>query len=79
MRIAVVGATGNVGTRIVNEALGRGHEVTAIARGAARLPPRPGLTPVEGDAHNPGHLAGLLHGHDVVVSAVGFAPATPPS
>ncbi|MAW81915.1 MAG: 3-beta hydroxysteroid dehydrogenase [Parvularcula sp.] len=32
MKIAVVGATGNVGQRLCAEALSRGHEVTAIAR-----------------------------------------------
>ncbi len=34
MKIAIIGATGFVGTAVLNEALHRGHEVTAIARNA---------------------------------------------
>jgi putative NADH-flavin reductase len=37
MRIAVFGAAENTGSRIVAEALGRGHQVTAVVRDAARL------------------------------------------
>ena len=32
MRITVLGATGMAGTAVVNEALSRGHEVTAVSR-----------------------------------------------
>jgi putative NADH-flavin reductase len=32
MKIALIGATGFTGTAVLNEALSRGHEVTAIAR-----------------------------------------------
>ena len=32
MKIAVLGAVGNVGSRVVTEALSRGHEVTAVIR-----------------------------------------------
>ena len=32
MRIIVLGATGMAGTAVVNEALSRGHEVTAVSR-----------------------------------------------
>lgn len=35
--IAVIGATGKAGSRIVEEALQRGHEVTAIVRNASKL------------------------------------------
>ncbi|WP_396134940.1 NAD(P)H-binding protein, partial [Chamaesiphon sp. OTE_8_metabat_110] len=44
MKIAIVGATGNVGKRIVDEALHRGHNVTGIARDPSKLSPRNGLT-----------------------------------
>lgn len=37
MRIAVVGATGAVGTRVVAEAIDRGHAVTAVARTPGRM------------------------------------------
>ena len=45
MKIAIIGATGNVGTRLVNEALNRHHAVTAIARDTSKLVPRTGLSP----------------------------------
>lgn len=37
MKIAVIGATGKAGQKIVEEALQRGHEVTAIVRSAAKV------------------------------------------
>lgn len=72
MKIAVIGATGNVGAPLVDEALRRGHAVTGIARDASKLPERPGLLPVSGDAEQPGQLATLIAGHDVVVSSIMF-------
>jgi putative NADH-flavin reductase len=49
MRIAVFGAAGNTGSRIVAEALGRGHQVTAVVRDPARLVG--GATPVRPPTH----------------------------
>ena len=72
MKIAIVGATGNVGSRLVDEALSRGHRVTAVARNASRLPPDAGLTFSAADATDPGQLSEALRGHDVVVSATPF-------
>jgi putative NADH-flavin reductase len=77
MKIAIIGATGNVGTRIVAEALRRGHSVTGIARDTAKLTPRKNLTLVTGDANVPGALAPLLAGHDAVVSSVHFSVSDP--
>ncbi len=71
-RIVVIGATGNVGTRIVDEALQRGHHVTSIARDPSRLPRRERLTLISGDANNPNMLAPLIVGHDAVVSSLMF-------
>ncbi len=42
--IALVGMTGNIGSRILIEALARGHRVTGTTRGAANPPARQGLT-----------------------------------
>lgn len=72
MKIALIGATGNIGSRVLNEALTRGHSVTAIARKADALAARPGLTAKAADLHQPAALAPLLAGHDAVVSAVHF-------
>jgi uncharacterized protein len=72
MKIAIIGATGNVGQRIVDEALHRGHNVTGIARDPFKLSPRNGLTLVQGDANAPSRLGQLLVGHDVVISSIMF-------
>jgi uncharacterized protein len=72
MKIAIVGATGNVGKRIVDEALHREHNVTGIARDPLKLSPRSGFTLVKGDANNPSKLSQLLVGHDVVISSIMF-------
>lgn len=70
MKIAIIGATGNVGTKLTAEALARGHEVTAISRnpGAAKA----GLKTVAGDVNRPAELARILAGHDAVISSVHF-------
>jgi putative NADH-flavin reductase len=73
MRIAVVGATGKVGSRVVAEALARGHDVTGISRHPEGLSAHPKLTPRKGDADDPAALSKLLAGHDVVVSSLRFA------
>jgi putative NADH-flavin reductase len=65
MKIAIVGATGHAGSRLVDEALSRGHRVTAIARNATRLPPDGNLSVSNVDAANPGELAEALELNEV--------------
>lgn len=77
MRVAVIGATGNIGTRLVGELLARGHDVTAIARHASNLSPRPGLTVRDADLSDTEGLAAILKGHDAVISAVRFSDGDP--
>src|SRR5437868_15468760 len=72
MKIAIIGATGRVGTRLIDEALSRGHTVTAIARQADKLAARPGLATVNADADDPKPLAAALAGHEVAISTVRF-------
>lgn len=72
MKIAVIGASGSAGSRIVAEALSRGHQVTAIARRPEKIAPRQNLRAVAGDIAQPKELSRLLAGHEVVVSAVRF-------
>lgn len=75
MRITVFGAAGNVGTRVVAEALARGHEVTAVVRDAARFAAlHPGATHRTGDAGNPEQVTELSSGQDLVVNATRPAP-----
>jgi putative NADH-flavin reductase len=70
MRIAVIGASGRAGSRIVKEAVARGHQVTGIARNAEKIE---GVALAkQGDVGHPAALAALLKGHEAVISAVRF-------
>jgi uncharacterized protein len=69
MKIALVGATGFVGTPLLNELLSRGHQVTVLARNPAKLSAQPGLTVVQADALDAAQVAQAVAGHDAVVSA----------
>jgi uncharacterized protein len=69
MKIALIGATGFVGSAILKEALDRGHEVTAIVRHPEKVQPYQKLRPVKGDVYNADDVARLIRGHDVVISA----------
>ena len=72
MKIARIGASGNAGSRIAAELSWRGHDVTAIARNAARIDGLPGLTPLAVDSADTAALVSALEGHDAVVSSVHF-------
>ena len=72
MRVALIGASGNVGSRILNELLNRGHEVTGIVRHPEKLPRNDKLTAQRGDTNDEAGLAQLLVEHDAVISAVKF-------
>lgn len=79
MRISVFGAAGSVGSRVVAEALNRGHEVTAIVRNKNRFAElHPGAEHRVGDAGNAEDVATLSVGQDVVVSATRPAPGNEP-
>lgn len=45
MKLALIGATGYTGSRILNEALNREHRLTTIVRDVAGLPSHPNLIP----------------------------------
>ncbi|MCC3771967.1 NAD(P)-dependent oxidoreductase [Streptomyces sp. UNOC14_S4] len=71
-KIALFGANGNIGQRILREALDRGHQVTAVVRDPAKVTvTHPALTVVTGDVLDPASVAKAAEGQDVVVSAVG--------
>lgn len=77
MKVALIGPTGNVGSRLLAELLRHGHEVTGIARHPEGLPSQPHLTVKRGDANDEAGLAELLNGHDAVISAVKFVSVNP--
>jgi putative NADH-flavin reductase len=70
MKIALLGATGFVGPKLLHEALSRGHQVTAIVRNPAKLTEKhENLTVVIGDVNDTAKLAGQLSGHDLVLNS----------
>ncbi|MFD7862932.1 NAD(P)-dependent oxidoreductase [Streptomyces sp. NPDC059783] len=71
-KIALFGATGTIGSRVLREALDRGHWVTAVVRDPAKITVTdPRLTVVRGDVLDPGSVTAAAEGQDVVISAVG--------
>src|SRR6266571_1278986 len=70
MKIALIGATGFVGSAVLNEALNRGHEVTAIARNTNKITiSSEKLKTVIADVDNTEALSKVLAGNDAVVNA----------
>jgi hypothetical protein len=72
MKIAIIGATGNAGSRIVTELLSRRHQILGIARHPETMQPRPGLTLTQGDVKDETGLGKLLALQDVVIHSVRF-------
>jgi putative NADH-flavin reductase len=77
MKIALIGATGNAGSRILAELSRRGHHVTAIARQPEKVPALTGVTAVKADAGDVAGLAAAIKGHDAVISSVHFTASDP--
>lgn len=69
MKIALIGASGFVGSAILQEALDRGHSVTAIVQHPEKLPQHARLTALKADAYQADTIARAVTGHDAVVSA----------
>ncbi|WP_052460386.1 NAD(P)-dependent oxidoreductase [Microbacterium gorillae] len=69
MKIIVFGATGGVGTHVLEQAVAAGHEVTAFVRTPAKVT-TPDVEIVQGDAFDADDVRALA-GHDVVISALG--------
>lgn len=76
MRMAVLGATGAVGSLLVRTALDRGHEVTALARDPERVSDLPGLIRVAAEVNDPASVARAVEDSDVLVSGLGGPPGT---
>lgn len=72
MKLTIFGANGSAGTRITQEALSRGHEVTAIVRNLSRFSMRTErLTIVVGNVCDADSVAAIAQGQDAVISAAG--------
>ncbi len=71
MRIAVYGATGNIGTQVTAEAARRGHEVTALSRHEPAGPLPDGAGWQQGDVNDARAVRQVADQVDTVVSAIG--------
>ncbi|WP_085714454.1 NAD(P)-dependent oxidoreductase [Pseudomonas sp. B28(2017)] len=72
-KIAIIGATGRAGSQLLEEALRRGHSVTAIARDTSKIARRDGVISKNVDALDAAALQAAVAGHDAVISAAHFA------
>ncbi len=73
MQVGVIGATGTIGSRVVSEALSRGHHVTAFSRDASKIEDsRENITWRSLDVLDASSIAAVLPGLDVLIS--GFGP-----
>jgi len=72
-KIAIIGATGRAGSQLLEEALRRGHSVTAIARDTSKIGQCAGVVTRDVDALDASALQAAIAGHDVVISAAHFA------
>ena len=72
MQITIFGATGKTGIELVNQALEKGHAVTAFVRDPARLAVEDeSLTIIEGDIVDPASVARAVQGKDAVICTLG--------
>lgn len=67
MIIAIVGATGNLGRRLTDLALARGHEIRAISPSAEEEVPRPGVDFISASDEDGDVLVAAFTGADVAV------------
>ncbi|WP_174020513.1 NAD(P)-dependent oxidoreductase [Agrobacterium fabrum] len=76
-KIALIGASGNAGSRILKELSDRGHQVTAIARNPEKIASLPNVVAKKGDVFDQAALSELLKGHDAVISSIHFTASDP--
>lgn len=77
MNVLLIGATGFVGSAILNELVARGHNVTAVARNAAKVTASEKVTAVEEDVANVEAIAKLAEDKDAIISAYNPGWANP--
>lgn len=75
--VVLIGATGYVGSAILNELVNRGHKVTAVVRDPDKVAVREGVEAVKEDVTNVEGIAKLAKGKDAVISAYNPGWANP--
>jgi Trk K+ transport system NAD-binding subunit len=72
LKLFVIGATGRTGGEIVQQALAKGHSVTAFVRAPEKIVLKSeGLNVLKGDAMNEDQLAAAMQDHDAVLTTLG--------
>jgi Putative NADH-flavin reductase len=77
MKVALIGASGFVGSAILKELLQRGHQVTAIVRNREKITPAENVTAVAADMLNEAEVSKAIADHDAVISAYNAGWANP--
>lgn len=67
--VLLIGATGFVGSAVLNELVSRGHKVTAVARNIEKVAKSELLDAVKEDVANVDAIAKLAEGKDAIISA----------
>jgi len=72
MKIIIFGATGTIGTQLVEQALAQGHQVTAVTRNPAGYTIKHNnLRAHEADIFDEASVGSVISGHDAVICAIG--------
>ena len=80
MKLFVIGATGRTGREIVQQALARGHQVTAFVRSLESMTLKnERLTVIKGNAMDENELFNAMQIHDAVLSTLGPREVFKPS
>jgi uncharacterized protein len=72
MKVVLFGASGMIGSRVLDELVRRGHAVTAVARHPETVQAVNGVKAVRGDVTDPDSVAAVAKGADAAISA--YAP-----
>ncbi len=72
MKIALIGATGNMGARLTAEAKSRGHDIVAISHNAGKLAAMEGVEKAEAKLSDAAALGAAISGADAVILSVKF-------
>lgn len=78
MKLAVFGATGGTGRRLITQALAANYDVRALTRSQAKLPPGEQITAIEGNVLDPEAVSETVEHTDAVVCLLGRTPNNPP-
>ncbi|MEA1932472.1 SDR family oxidoreductase [Halonotius terrestris] len=77
MKLAVFGATGGTGRRLITQALAADYDVQALTRSQAKLPPGEQITAIEGNVLDPKAVSETVEHTDAVVCLLGRTPNNP--